>query len=205
MLKLNRKPDEGFTLVELLIVVAIIGIIAAIAIPNLLSAIQRGKQKRTMGDIKTLASALEAYQTDANAYIGNAGALVATGTTTATPVAAGNLWGGAATNLDPDYQRIPIFKDGWWSSQGATNAAGSGLLMYGAPAAPANDYILCSYGKTGLGAEGPTGAAPQGCVYPNFGGLIGGDGTTFDCDIVMIDGQFNQQPSGKQKNLAGQC
>ena len=47
-----RRKDKGFTLIELLIVVAIIGIIAAIAIPNLLNAIDRGKQKRTMADLR---------------------------------------------------------------------------------------------------------------------------------------------------------
>jgi type II secretion system protein G len=57
---MNKK---GFTLIELLIVVAIIGIVAAIAIPNLLTALQKGKQKATMGDIKTIGNALGAYLT----------------------------------------------------------------------------------------------------------------------------------------------
>ncbi len=52
---------EGFSLIELLIVVAIIGIIAAIAVPNLLTAIQKGKQKFTIGEMKTVGTAVEAY------------------------------------------------------------------------------------------------------------------------------------------------
>ena len=58
---MNKK---GFTLIELLIVIAIIGIIAAIAIPNLLTALQKGKQKATMGDIKSIGTAIESYITD---------------------------------------------------------------------------------------------------------------------------------------------
>ena len=42
------------------VVVAIIGILAAIAIPNLLTAMQRSEQKRTMADIRTIATAIEA-------------------------------------------------------------------------------------------------------------------------------------------------
>jgi general secretion pathway protein G len=62
------KKTQGFTLIELLIVVAIIGIIAAIAIPNLLNAIDRGKQKRTMADLRSIGTAIEEYSIDNNVY-----------------------------------------------------------------------------------------------------------------------------------------
>ena len=63
-----RNRQKGFTLIELLIVVAIIGIIAAIAIPNLLNAIDRGKQKRTMADLRSMGTAIEEYSIDNNFY-----------------------------------------------------------------------------------------------------------------------------------------
>lgn len=44
------------------------GIIAAIAIPNLLNAIDRGKQKRTMADMRSIGTAVESYSIDNNAY-----------------------------------------------------------------------------------------------------------------------------------------
>lgn len=68
-----RRHETGFTLVEILIVVAIIGVLAAIAIPNLITAMQRAKQKRTMADMRQIAMAWESRAVDQGTY-GGAGA-----------------------------------------------------------------------------------------------------------------------------------
>jgi general secretion pathway protein G len=55
-------------LIELLIVVAVIGILVAIAIPNLIGAIQRSRQSRTVADIRMISEGIEAYQNDHSFY-----------------------------------------------------------------------------------------------------------------------------------------
>lgn len=59
---------RGFTLIELLVVVAVIAILAAIAIPNFLEAQTRSKVSRVKADMASLATALEAFRVDRNAY-----------------------------------------------------------------------------------------------------------------------------------------
>lgn len=59
---------SAFTLIELLIVVAIIAILAAIAVPNFLEAQVRSKVSRAKADIRSLATATEAYAVDNNKY-----------------------------------------------------------------------------------------------------------------------------------------
>ena len=59
---------KGFTLIELLIVVLIIAILAAIAVPNFLAFQVRAKVSRVKSDMRSLATALEAYSVDNGSY-----------------------------------------------------------------------------------------------------------------------------------------
>ncbi len=130
---MRNRNSKGFTLIELLIVVAIIGIIAAIAIPNLLNAIDRGKQKRTMADLRSIGTAVESYAVDVNFYPQSAAGDVTT----------------LAGILQPIYIRTLPSADGWnhafaWAPDATTVGVG---------------YTLTSLGKDG--AAGPVSASPR--------------------------------------------
>jgi general secretion pathway protein G len=131
-------------LIELLIVVAIIGILAAIAIPNLLTAMQRSKQKRTMADMRTIATGWEARATDINKY-NAAGAL----TYPKTGVTTDNL----KTYISPTYIKTFPEKDGW----GNTWLFGADQSWGAATAAQA--YAIASGGKDGAMETTPNGGA----------------------------------------------
>jgi len=69
------KNNKGFTLIELMIVVAIIGVLAAIAIPNFLNYQCKAKQSEAKSSLGTIRTAQEAYYAEYDNYSDDLGAI----------------------------------------------------------------------------------------------------------------------------------
>lgn len=73
--KLAKKDERGFTLIELMIVIAIIGILAAIAIPQFSAYRKRSYNAAAQADTRNIATAQEAYFVDEATYSSDIGLL----------------------------------------------------------------------------------------------------------------------------------
>jgi len=127
-------------LIELLIVVAIIGILSAILIPNLLSARERGRRANSEGGIKAIASASEQFAVDVGVYPANKAGLEL---------------------LDPGGQaylrNANTVLDGWgvaYNLAGATDRVGR---QAGAPYTGWNVIIISSFGRDRAAAAATAG------------------------------------------------
>lgn len=124
MLCRGRKKAEGFTLLELLIVVAIIGILAAIAIPNLMSATNKSKYSRALADTKQIVGSFQLFRNDNNADPGAIGAVMGGVymATTFDPFAAAGTNYQAAVAVPYNAYTVGVDGDGAWPVAGTTGA-----------------------------------------------------------------------------------
>jgi type II secretion system protein G len=163
------RRKHGFTIIELLVALAIVGILVAIAVWNYHASIQRARQKRTMADMRSIATAWEGRATDVKSY----NAAAAGFTMPAAPISFGEM----NTLLVPTYIKVLPRIDGWGHpfDFAADQAVGSVTV--------ADLYSLRSPGRDGVYATS----------Y-----VLGGT-TDFDCDIVYSGGSFVVYPEGLQR------
>ncbi len=163
------KRSKGFTLIELLIVVAIIGILAALLIPNMMTAMQRAKQKGTMADISTMATYLMDYTTDRGIAPDFAG-LEITNTS--------SLY----TDLIPDYARAVPSSDQWGNNYIVFSGASFGSNGWGFTSSGDDNFAVGSPGREGEFTFNFTSGADF--YEPDFDG-----------DLISWNGQFVCRPS----------
>jgi type IV pilus assembly protein PilA len=160
-----KKIQQGFTLIELMIVVAIIGILAAIAIPQYQTYVIKTQVTRAMGEAGAIKTAIEACIVEGKLVIGNA-AGQCDPQATASSILQGAPQAGAPVVANAGYPQVldPIPNTGLATITAAFGNGASSVLTAGAFSIvwsrDANGSWSCSSG----GAAGiPAKYKPTGC------------------------------------------
>lgn len=136
---MNARRNEGFTLLELIIVVAVIGILAAIAVPNFISMSDHAKEAAVLNNAHTVQLSAEDYAVrNGGVYPSATGAAGIDGHALADLLPRGQLLTNPFTNL----QSEPV--DGAASAQGQVGY--TSILRAGVPVG----YTITGYGTDGV-------------------------------------------------------
>lgn len=175
----KQHCQRGFSLLELVMVVAILGIIASIMIPSMLDSIHRAKQKRTMADLGLVGAAWMSWLTD-QVGAASAGATKTYDLTNFVEISYPQIYAYLHPTSTFFYlQEIPQL-DAWGSEMRYLRNSNlrSDKVMVICAAARGDNWDTCVEGATEL----PVGPFTH---------------TDFDKDIIWADGGFIRWPQGK--------
>ena len=137
---MRGRASRGFSLIELLVTLVIIGVLAAIIIPAVMNALDKSRQKRTMADLRLLGGGIETYSIDYGTYpVGNLSAL-----DVLEPGYMEDLLRVDAWNHDLIYDGLPM--EYTIGSPGKDGGASLGLTGSGGPTNNFNDDIIFRMG-----------------------------------------------------------
>jgi general secretion pathway protein G len=130
-----RKPQSGFTLIEIMVVVVILAVLGALVVPKILENVDKARVTRAQSDIRAIQTALDLYRLDNFKYPTTEQGLQALVTQPTDPSITNYRSGGYLSALP---------KDPW-----------NNPYQYVSPGANGRDYDIISYGRDGKpGGEG---------------------------------------------------
>ncbi|MEK7499165.1 MAG: type II secretion system protein [Patescibacteria group bacterium] len=145
-----QARKKGFTLIEILVVIGIMGTLVAIVLPNFIGGRQRSKDAKRRIDLETISSALEQYRNVAGTYPAT-----------------------LTLDCDPDRETLtytdPVTTTVTTFLTAIPQDPGCGLYVYAIPQLTDTDYTVCAYLEASTPSTDAAGAcggtSPKACNY----------------------------------------